>query len=137
MADLLIEMKTAAELARAAARKRLSHKALASYLARYDTILEMGLVANPEPEGPKRDYLAKESYNLACALRDLKSEVTLLPRTSPFPFRTTRLSPTFAWPSSSRRSPGRSGQSRALSAWLGSAPTSRLLASTASTLWTS
>ena len=51
MADLLIEMKTAADPARAAGRKRLSHKALASFFKRYDSILEMGLAANPKPEG--------------------------------------------------------------------------------------
>ena len=40
-------------------------------------IIEMALAANPEPVGRKRDYLEKESYNLACALRDLEAEVTL------------------------------------------------------------
>jgi len=75
MADLLIEMKTAAEGARAAGKKRLGHKVLASFLERYDTIVEAGLAANPAPLGRKRDYVEKESYNLACALRDLKKEV--------------------------------------------------------------
>ena len=86
MADLLIEMKTAADPARAAGRKRLSHKALASFFKRYDSILEMGLAANPKPEGRKRDYTEKESYNLACALRDLRSEVTLFAKDLAVPF---------------------------------------------------
>jgi len=86
MADLLIEMKTAAEGARAAGKKRLGHKVLASFLERYDTIVETGLAANPAPTGRKRDYLEKESYNLACALRDLKKEVTLFAKDLRVPF---------------------------------------------------
>lgn len=86
MIDLLVEMKRAAEDARAAGKKRLGHKVLASFLERYDTIVEIGLAANPEPVGRKREYLEKESYNLACALRDLKKEVTLFAKDLSVPF---------------------------------------------------
>ncbi len=86
MIDLLMEMRTAAEGARAAGKKRLGHKVLASFLERYDTIVETGLAANPAPTGRKRDYLEKESYNLACALRDLKNEVTLFAKDLRVPF---------------------------------------------------
>ena len=86
MTDLLIEMKTAAEDARAADKKRLAHKALASFLERYDTIVETALAANPEPVGRKRDYVEKESYNLARALGDLKAEVTLFAKDLNVPF---------------------------------------------------
>ena len=90
MTDLLVEMKTAAEGARAAGKKRLGHKVLASFLERYDTIVEAGLAANPAPLGRKRDYVEKESYNLACALRDLKKEVTLFAKDLAVPFSNNR-----------------------------------------------
>jgi len=86
MADLLVEMKRAAEDARAAGRWRLSAKVLTSFSERYDTIVEMGLAANPEPAGRKRDYVEKKSYNLARALRDLKAEVTLFAKDLVVPF---------------------------------------------------
>ena len=86
MIYLLIELKTAGEGARAAGKKRLGHKVLASFLERYDTIVETGLAANPAPTGRKRDYLEKESYILACALRDLKNEVTLFAKDLRVPF---------------------------------------------------
>lgn len=86
MSDLLVEMKRAAEDARAANKKRLGRKVLASFSKRYDTIVEAGLAANPEPTGRKREYLRKESYNLACALRDLKAEVTLFANDLSVPF---------------------------------------------------
>ncbi len=86
MTDLLIEMKSSGEEARAAAKLRLGSKVLASFLKRYDTIVEAGLAVNPEPDGRKRDYVEKESYNLVCALRDLKSEVTLFARDLRVPF---------------------------------------------------
>jgi transposase len=86
MADLLVEMKRAAKDARAAGKRRLSPKVLASFSKRYDTIVEMGLAANPEPTGRKRDYVEKESYNLLCALRDLKKEVTLFAKDLRVPF---------------------------------------------------
>ncbi len=90
MADLLIEMKNAADDARAAAKKRLGAKVLASYLERYDSLVEAGLGLNPEPVGRKRDYVEKESYNLVCALRDLKSEVTLFAKDLAVPFTNNR-----------------------------------------------
>jgi transposase len=90
MTDLLVEMKTAAEGARAAGKKRLGHKVLTSFLERYDTIVELGLAANPAPTGRKRDYVEKESYNLACALGDLKAEVTLFATDLVVPFTNNR-----------------------------------------------
>jgi transposase len=86
MADLLVEMKRAAEDARMSDRKRLGAKALASFSECYDTIVEMGIAANPEPTGRKRDYVEKKSYNLACALRDLKVQATLFATDLSVPF---------------------------------------------------
>jgi transposase len=86
MAELLVEMKQAAEAARAAGKRRLGAKVLASFLERYDAIVEAGLAANPEPVGRMRDYLEKESYNLARALGDLKEEVTLFAKDLEVPF---------------------------------------------------
>jgi len=83
-------MKQAADDARHAGRRRLGNKLLASFLERYDTIVDQGLAANPEPVGRKRDYLEKESYNLACARRDLKAEVTLFARDLGVPFSNNR-----------------------------------------------
>jgi transposase len=90
MGDLLTEMKQAADDARQAGRRSLRNKVLASFLERYDTIVDQGLAANPEPVGRKRDYLEKESYNLVCALRDLKAEVTLFARDLGVPFSNNR-----------------------------------------------
>ena len=90
MAKLLVKMKRAAEDARAAGKQRLGRKVLASYLERYDTIVEMALAANPEPTGRKRDDVEKESYNLARALRDLKPEVTLFAKDLRVPFTNNR-----------------------------------------------
>ena len=42
--------------------------------------------ANPEPTWRKRDYVEKESYNLAGALRDLLPEVTLFAKDLRVPF---------------------------------------------------
>jgi transposase len=86
MGDLLIEMKRAAEDARAAGSKRLDPLALAGFLKRYDGIVDAGLAANPEPAARKRDYVERESYNLVCALRDLRSEVTLFAKDLAVPF---------------------------------------------------
>ena len=67
-------------------RRRLGAKKLDSFLRRYDTIVEQGLAANPLRSGRKRDYVEKESYNLVCALRDLKKEVTLFATDISVPF---------------------------------------------------
>jgi len=86
MSDLLIEMRSSAENARTTNKGRLGKKMLASFLCRYDAIVKMGLAANPEPTRRKHDYVERESYNLACALRDLRSEVTLFAKDLRVPF---------------------------------------------------
>ncbi len=86
MADLLIEMKVAASDARSADKKLLSAEVLASFDERFDTIEETGFAVDPEPEERKRAYLERESYNLVCAFRDLKSEVTLFAKDLSVPF---------------------------------------------------
>ena len=86
MASLLIEMKTAAKDARVAGKKRLGAKVLSSYLEKYDRIVTAGLAANPDPVGRKRNYVERESYNLVCALRDLKPEVTRFAKDLNVPF---------------------------------------------------
>jgi hypothetical protein len=40
-----------------------------AFFARYDALVAVGLSANPAPEHHKRNYLERDSYNLACALR--------------------------------------------------------------------
>ena len=76
MAALLCEMNDAAHEARAAGRKRLSRRTLEAYLARYDALASDGLAANPKPPDRKRNNLERESYNLACALGNLRTEAT-------------------------------------------------------------
>jgi transposase len=76
MSALLCEMNDAAHEARAAGRKRLARRKLEGFLARYDALVSDGLAANPQPAHRKRDAVEKESYNLACALRDLRTEAT-------------------------------------------------------------
>ena len=46
----------------------------------------MGLAANPAPAGRKRNYLERESYNLAKALRDRRAEATLFAARLDVPF---------------------------------------------------
>ena len=77
MKELLLEMKEAADRARTAGRRRLSRKQLASFMERYDAVVEAGIAANPEPASGRKRYAGeRESYNLAVALRNLRSEVT-------------------------------------------------------------
>ncbi|MCL5446793.1 MAG: IS66 family transposase [Actinobacteria bacterium] len=56
-----------------------------SWLATTES-LSWDKTANPCPTWRKRDYVEKESYNLACALRDLKPEVTLFAKDLRVPF---------------------------------------------------
>lgn len=76
MTTLLTEMNNAAHDARSTGATRLSPSLLESFLARYDTIVEQGLSANPAPRNRERDYLERKSYNLAAALEHLKEEAT-------------------------------------------------------------
>ena len=75
MGDLLLEMKAAAESARAKGKKKISKKILAAYLARYDTIVAEALNANPAPVGRKRDSIETEGYNLALAFRTRRDAI--------------------------------------------------------------
>jgi transposase len=75
MAALLLEMKAAAQSARAGSKKKISKKVLAGYLTRYDTIVAEALNANPAPVGRKRDSIETEGYNLALAFRTRKDAI--------------------------------------------------------------
>jgi transposase len=75
MTALLREMNDAAHAARSSGASALSAPLLKAFLARYDTIVEQGLSANPAP-GRKRYYLEAKSYNLVAALKKLKPEAT-------------------------------------------------------------
>jgi len=76
MAALLTEMNNAAHAARESGATRLSPPLLKTFLARYDSIVEQGLAANPAPLNRERDYLERKSYNLVAALKNLKPEAT-------------------------------------------------------------
>ncbi len=86
MRTLLVEMNDACHEARAASRSRLSRRKLKGFLDRYDVLVKEGLAANPEPAYGGRDYLARKSYNLVCALRDLRREATRFAKDLRVPF---------------------------------------------------
>jgi transposase len=76
MRTLLTEMNNAAHDARSTGATELSPSLLKTFLARYDTIVDQGLSANPAPLNRERDYLERKSYNLVAALKKLKPEAT-------------------------------------------------------------
>jgi len=76
MAALLTEMNVAAHVARSSGASALFPRALKNLLARYDAIIEEGLLANPAPPNRERDYLERKSFNLVSALRKLEPEAT-------------------------------------------------------------
>jgi transposase len=76
MTALLTEMNNAAHDARSTGAGALAPVLLKTFVARYDTIVEQGLSANPAPRNRKRYYLEGKSYNLAAALKKLKPEAT-------------------------------------------------------------
>jgi sugar diacid utilization regulator len=76
MTALLTEMNNAAHNARHSGATALSPPLLKTFPARYDTIVEQGLSANPAPPGRTRGYLEAKSYNLVAALKKLKPEAT-------------------------------------------------------------
>ena len=76
MTALLTEMNNAAHDARSIGATRLSPSLLKGVLARYDSIVEQGLSANPAPRNRERDYLERKSFNLVAALENLKPEAT-------------------------------------------------------------
>lgn len=76
MTALLIEMKVGGESVRAAGGDRIDESNLEAFLARYDRVIDVAFAVNPDPSsGRARDYLEKESYNLAVALRDRKDDI--------------------------------------------------------------
>jgi transposase len=77
MSALLIEMNEAAHEARRSGATHLPARRLEAFLARYDTLVEEGLTANPAPMCRSRDYTERKSFNLVSALRDLRTEATL------------------------------------------------------------
>jgi transposase len=76
MTALLTEMNNAAHNTRDSGATELAPPLLKTFLARYDTIVEQGLSANPAPRNRKRGYLEGKSYNLVAALKKLKPEAT-------------------------------------------------------------
>lgn len=52
--DLVMEMKRAGEGARETSKKRLGTKVFASFLERYNALIETTLLSNPEPASRKR-----------------------------------------------------------------------------------
>ena len=68
LAELLVEINTACDQARAAGHRVLAPTHQRSFAARYDTLVAAARAANPAPlDGRKRDRLQRESYNLAVA----------------------------------------------------------------------
>lgn len=86
MAALLTEMNDACHDARDNGRRRLHRRVLSGFLARFDALVTAGLDANPQPVGRSRDSLERKSYNLACALRNLRTEATRFARDLSVPF---------------------------------------------------
>ena len=80
MQTLLTETNKAYHAARAKGKGRLSKMVVANFLSSYDALVAADLAANPEPVGRKRDYLERESYNIAVALRDRREEATRFAR---------------------------------------------------------
>lgn len=91
MTALLVEMKLCGEQVRSAGRHRIDEKTLAVFSERYDTIVEAAFSANPEPPRWRaRDYLEKESFNLAVALRDRKDDIVRFASDLRVPFTNNR-----------------------------------------------
>ncbi len=76
MRRLLLEMNDAAHAAREAGKSTLGRRNLKAFLASYDTLVAQGLAANPPLATRDRNSLERESYNLAVALRNRRSEAT-------------------------------------------------------------
>lgn len=76
MRELLLEMNDAAHGARQGGKSTLGRRKLKAYLTSYDTLVAEGLAANPPLVSRERNSLERESYNLALALRNRRSEAT-------------------------------------------------------------
>ncbi|GAC1565562.1 MAG: IS66 family transposase [Ktedonobacteraceae bacterium] len=61
MKDLLVEMKTEVEHAKALNQHHLDQQVLASLLRRYDELLVVGYLANPPPSPPKKSEQSKRT----------------------------------------------------------------------------
>ena len=65
MCELLLEMKDAAQHSRDLCQSQIPDEILGSFLSRYDSLVAMAFLANPDPaKGTKRNSLQRESYNL-------------------------------------------------------------------------
>lgn len=67
LAALLVEINAACEDARLRGLKQLAPAHQRAFARRYDDLVAQGLVANPEPEHRKRDYVERRSFNLVTA----------------------------------------------------------------------
>lgn len=86
MSRLLTETNKACHIARDEGRSRLDPERLAAFLSSYDTLVQVGLRANPTPEHRERNYLERKSYNVAVALRNRRAEATLFATDLSLPF---------------------------------------------------
>lgn len=76
LAGLLVEINAACEKARQAGHKKLAPSLQRAFTARYDTLVEAALAANPAPPpGIKRDYYQRKSFNLATAFATHKKPI--------------------------------------------------------------
>ena len=76
MCELLLEMKDAAQQSRDLCQSQIPDEILGSFLSRYDSLVAMAFLANPDPaKGAKRNSLQRESYNLAVAFSKHKESI--------------------------------------------------------------
>ena len=76
MCELLLEMKDAAQQSRDLCQSQIPDEILESFLSRYDSLVAMAFLANPDPaKGAKRNSLQRESYNLAVAFSKHKESI--------------------------------------------------------------
>lgn len=90
MTALLIEMKRCGEQVRSGGGHRIDDATLATFFARYDQVVEEAFSVNPEPKWRARNYLEKESFNLAVALRDRKDDILRFASDLRVPFTNNR-----------------------------------------------
>ncbi|EQD74256.1 transposase, partial [mine drainage metagenome] len=76
MTELLLEMKDAAQQSRDLCQSQIPDEILGSFLGRYDSLVAMAFLANPDPaKRTKRNSLQRESYNLAVAFSKHKESI--------------------------------------------------------------
>lgn len=86
MSELLTEMHNAATTAREKGKLAIGRKRLAGFLEAYDEIVQWALLMNREPTDAKRNVLERESFNLAKAFSEHKTEITRFARDLRVPF---------------------------------------------------